>query len=84
MVYPVSMAILRGKVQGGRIIVDENLDLPEGSEVQLQVVESDEDLDEEDRARLNAAIERAQAEIDRGEGVRAEDVVASLWRVHGR
>ena len=78
------MAILRGKVQGGRIIVDENLDLPEGSEVQLQVVESDEDLDEEDRARLNAAIERAQAEIDRGEGVRAEDVVASLWRVHGR
>jgi hypothetical protein len=68
----------RGQVHGGRLIVDEPIDLPDGSEVALSVVEEGDDLDDEDRARLHAAIRAGQAELDRGEGIPAADVIARL------
>jgi hypothetical protein len=74
---------IRGQVRGGRLLVDEPVDLPDGSEVALTVVDEADDLDEEDRARLHAAILVGQAEIDRGEGIPAGDVVAALRAKHG-
>ena len=74
---------IRGQVRGGRLLVDEPVDLPDGSEVALAVVDEGDDLDEEDRARLHEAILAGQAEIDRGEGIPASDVVAALRAKHG-
>jgi hypothetical protein len=54
------MSLLHGRVHGGRIIVQELVDLPEGTEVRLQLVEQDDDrdgLDDKDRARLEAAMD---------------------------
>lgn len=74
---------LRGHIENGKIVVDEGVDLPEGTEVKLSLVDDADDLDDEDRARLHAALDLAQAEIDRGEGVPASDVIADL-RKRGR
>jgi hypothetical protein len=74
---------LRGHIENGKIVVDEGVDLPEGTEVKLSLVDDADDLDDEDWARLHAALDLAQAEIDRGEGVPASDVIADL-RKRGR
>ena len=53
---PIAVEALR--VEGGRIIVQEHVDLPEGAEVQLQIVEDDEEMSPEERARLHASLAR--------------------------
>jgi hypothetical protein len=74
---------IRGRVCGGRLLVDEPIDLPDGCEVALAVVEDGDDLDDDDRAHLHEAIRTGQAELDRGEGVPASEVVAILRAKHG-
>ena len=69
---------LRAHVANGRLVVDETVDLPDGAEVQIAVVDGGDQLDDEDRARLHAAIEQAQDELDRGEGIAATDFLADL------
>jgi hypothetical protein len=69
---------LRGHIENGRVVVDERVDLPDGTEVKLALVDDADDLDEEDRARLHAALDQAQDEIDRGEGIPASEVIAEL------
>lgn len=69
---------LLGRVRDGRLVVDEPTDLPDGTEVQLSVVDDADDLDIEERARLHAALDEAEAQIARGEGVPGERVLASL------
>ena len=81
------MSLLHGRVQGGRIVVQDVVDLPEGTEVRLELVEQDDDggqLDAEDRARLEAAIRMGRQEIADGKGIPAEQVVSELWAAHRR
>jgi len=80
------MSLLYGRVQGGRIVIRDPVDLPEGTEVRLELVEQDDDdqLDAEDRARLEAAITKGRQEIADGKGIPAEQVVAELWAAHRR
>jgi hypothetical protein len=81
------MSLLHGRVQGGRIVIEEAVDLPEGAEVRLALVEQGEDeehLDAEDRARLEAAMAKGRQEIADGRGIPAEQVVAELWAAHRR
>jgi hypothetical protein len=69
---------VRGRVANGRLIVDEPTDLPEGAEVELRVV--DDDLDEEERGRLHAALEASEDDFRAGRVVPGADVVARLRR----
>jgi hypothetical protein len=80
------MSMLHGRVQGGRIVIQDTVDLPEGTEVRLELVEQDDDnqLDAEDRARLEAAIAKGRQEIADGNGISAEQVVSELWAAHRR
>jgi hypothetical protein len=61
----------------------EPIDLPDGSEVALTVVEDGDDLDDDDRTRLHDAFRVGQAEMDRGEGIPADEVLAMLRAKHG-
>jgi len=65
-------------------VVQDSFDLPEGSEVELRLVGAKEELDDEDRDRLDAAIDEGRLQIARGEGIPAEQVSASLWKTLGR
>jgi hypothetical protein len=69
---------VRARVKNGRLVVDEPTDLPEGTEVELSSV--DDELDEEDRARLHAALDASDDELRAGQGIPGEHIVSALRR----
>ncbi len=69
---------MRARVRRGRLVLDEPVDLPEGTEVELVPAAMDDALDEEDRRRLDAAIERGLADARAGRTVPAAQVLAAL------
>jgi hypothetical protein len=72
------MSTIRARVRNGRLIVDEPTSLPEGAELDLVFDDAGDDLDEAERAALDAAITRAWASVQAGEGRSAADVLAAL------
>lgn len=71
---------LKAQVHDGRLKLDEPYDAPEGTEVDLAIVDDGDELDEEERARLHAAIARSHLEAQRGETTPADEVLAKLRR----
>ena len=71
---------LKAQVHQGRLKLDEPYDAPEGTEVDLAIVDDGDDLDDDERARLHAAIARGHEEAQRGEVVPADEVLAKLRR----
>ena len=63
---------MKARVVRGRLVLDEPTDLPEGSEVELVPLGSD-DLDDEDRDRLHAALARSDEDAG-SETCDAEDI----------
>jgi hypothetical protein len=76
--------LLHGRVQGGHIVVQDTVDLPEGAEVHLQLLDEEDRLDSDDRARLHAALALGREQVARGECIPAEQVVSELWAAHRR
>ncbi len=74
------MIRLKGYVRGGRLIVDEPTDLPDGAEVELIAVDSWDDLDEAERERLHAALVGSEDDVREGRVRSADDVTADLRR----
>jgi len=72
------MSTIRARVRNGRLIVDEPTSLPEGAELDLVLDDAGDDLDEAERAALDASITRAWASVQAGEGRSAADVLADL------
>ena len=70
--------ILRADVRGGQLIVEDRVDLPEGAEVQLRIVDGTDELDEDDRALLHREIELSRDEASQKDTVSAEDVLADF------
>ena len=71
------MHALKARVQNGRYVIDEPARLPEGAEVELQVLDGD-DLDDDDRARLHAALEESADDIEAGRVISAEESLNRL------
>jgi len=71
------MQALKARVKGGRLVLDEPTNLPDGAEVHVALVDGD-DLDDEERAALHAAIEASEAELDAGEVVTDDELWARL------
>lgn len=74
----MSMTV-RARVKNGRLTLDEPTDLPAGAEVELIAV-TDDDLDDEDRARLHSALAGSEEEFRAGKGIPAAQVIADLRR----
>jgi hypothetical protein len=75
--YIPAVTILRGVVRQGRIVVDEATDLPEGTAVELAVLEAADDFVEES-ADVLGSIDRGLAQADQGAGSPAADVARRL------
>ena len=74
---------LKARVSGGRLVLDEPTDLPNGTEVELvlldEVLASGGDyLDDEERARLHQSIDRGFDDIRGGRTLDARQVMAGL------
>lgn len=77
------MVAHKAYVKGGRLILDEPTDLPDGEVVELVAVadllaRGADDLDDDERARLHESLRRGLAEADAGETVDASVVLADL------
>jgi hypothetical protein len=77
------MQPLKARVHNGRLVLDEPTDLPEGQVVELVpldevLAEAGDYLDEEERARLHASIERGIADMRAGRTVDGREVIARL------
>jgi hypothetical protein len=71
------MQPLKAHVRNGQIVLDDpSTDLPEGSEVELILV--DDEFDPAERARLLQAIEDAEEDIERGDHVDGFELIAHL------
>jgi len=73
------MRVLKAHVRGGRVVADEPTDLPEGTELELQIVDGD-DLDDDERAALHAALAESEDDVTAGRVRPATDVLAELNR----
>ena len=84
------MQALKAHVRGGRLVLDEPTDLPNGTEVELvpldEVLANGGDyLDEEERARLHQSIDRGLDDVRGGRTVDARQMITGLrTRVAGR
>ncbi|MGH7284686.1 MAG: hypothetical protein ACRELY_24440 [Polyangiaceae bacterium] len=72
---------LRARVHNGRLVLDAPTDLPEGTEVELLVADDEDELDAEERARIDRELALAREEVARGEVVDADVVLAELARI---
>ncbi len=71
---------MKARVHKGRLILDEATDLPEGTVVELAPVGGD-DLDEDERRRLHAALAESEDDVAAGRVRPAADVLADLNRL---
>ncbi len=79
--YPFPMVrTLKAKVANGRLVVDEPTSLPEGTELNLIIADDWDDLDDEERQRLEAALAEGWASLRAGDRVDADDVLADVDR----
>ena len=69
---------LKAQVRGGRLVLDEPTELPEGSEVELVLADEGDELDDNDRARLHASLQRSDEQFRAGRGIDADQVLARL------
>jgi hypothetical protein len=69
---------LRARVRNGRIFLDEPTDLPEGTVVELVPGVDVDELADEDREKLHAAIRRGLDQGRRGEVRPIEDALGEI------
>jgi hypothetical protein len=70
------LRVLKAHVRDGRLVLDEPLELPEGAEVRVALL--DDQLDDAERARLDAALDEAEREFEAGEVVTEDELWARL------
>lgn len=64
-------------MRNGRLVLDEPTAMPEGAEVRVALIDDDE-LDDQERAALEAAIEEGEADLAAGRRVSEADLWARL------
>jgi hypothetical protein len=69
---------IKATVKGGRLVVDEPTNLPDGTEVELLPLDPGDWLDDADRAALHKALRDSSADVAARRLVDAEDVLREL------
>lgn len=72
-----AMQALKAHVKGGRLVLDEPTDLPEGEVVELVPVD-ETDMDDDERERLDAALELSMSQARAGQLIDADQVIRKL------
>lgn len=79
MLEPMSSQPLRVRVQDGQLVLDEPAELVEGEVfVLVPADEVDDDMDEEERARLHRALDRSFADSRAGRVIDGDVVLEKL------
>lgn len=70
----------RARVHNGRLVLNEPTTLPEGTELELAPADAGDELDDAERARLHASLERGLADAKAGRTIPASELAAELTR----
>ena len=70
--------IIKARVVGGRLIVDEPTELPEGTELELLPLDPGDRLDDTARAALHNALRESDADVAAGRMVEADQILRQL------
>jgi hypothetical protein len=69
---------IKGRVRGGRLVVDEPISLPDGTEIELLPLDPGDWLDEADRTALHAALMESEADVAASRLIEASDILDAL------
>lgn len=69
---------IKGRVHGGRLVVDEPTSLPDGTEVDLLPLDPGDWLDDADRTALHTALAESEADVAADGLVDAAEVLKDL------
>ncbi|MCB9595137.1 MAG: hypothetical protein H6719_20635 [Sandaracinaceae bacterium] len=75
---------VKATVTNGRLVMDEPTTLPEGTVLELVIDDEGDELDDRERAALDAAISESLRQAANGDTVPADDVLAKLRARRGR
>ena len=71
--------VIKGRVEGGRLKVDEETDLPDGTEVEMFIIDDDDDgLDDAEREELHKVLEQSEEDVKAGRLIDAAEVLKGL------
>jgi hypothetical protein len=72
---------MKARVHNGRLVMDEPTDLPEGTEVDVEIVDSEGwDMDPAELAELQKVLDESEADIKAGRTIPAEEFLAGLGK----
>ena len=72
------MNAVKAYVKNGRLLVDEPTDLPDGTELYLEPVAHDDEMDDAERVQLHRALDEADKELEASEFVGEEEMWAAV------
>jgi hypothetical protein len=72
------MNALKAHVENGRVVLDEPMDLPDGTPVNIMPMNDGDDLEDEERAELHAELRLSVKEARAGQLVDFDEVLAEL------
>jgi hypothetical protein len=70
--------VIKGRVQDGRLRVDEPTDLPEGTEIELIPLDPEDELDDAEREELHKLLEESEEDVKAGRLIDAAEVLKGL------
>lgn len=74
------MNTLKARVVNGRLVLDEPIDLPEGTVLELVIADADDDLDDAERQALDKALTESWSAAKKGELIEHEDVMKIFYK----
>ena len=74
---------VRATVRNGRLTLDQPVDLPEGTVLDLVLDDEGDQLDDRERGALNAAISRSLQQAANGRTANADDIIRKLRERRG-
>lgn len=72
------MTAIRAHAENGRVVLDEPLNVPDGTPLNIVPVNDGDDLDDAERAELHAALDEAEDDVAAGRVVTVDEVWARL------
>ena len=69
------MNTLKARVVNGRLVLDEPIDLPEGTELELVIADAQDDLDDDERQALDKALTESWNSARKGDLLDHADVM---------
>ena len=70
--------VIKGRVEAGRLKVDEPIDLPDGTEIELTSLDPEDLMDDAERAAFHKVLDESEADVNAGRLIDAADVLKGL------